>query len=153
MIILSKVCKPDSFESQNSKTWLYQYFRFSFQYCWIWIFLWFKCSWHSCSMWEKLEWLNRFWQFLCEGLSSFDSEGFCYSREWSSSFCEGGISTCMRSISIKVWGLFTSFRLALLHSVSYFFFLYWSPSVLCEAFYIVSSNIENVLSIDQSPMY
>ena len=43
------------------------------------------------------------------------------------------------------------FRLALLHSVSYFFFLYRSPSLsLCSAFDSVSSNIDEVLSINPS---
>ena len=43
------------------------------------------------------------------------------------------------------------FRLALLHSVSYFFFLYRSPSLsLCMVFYSVSSNIDEVLSINPS---
>ena len=43
------------------------------------------------------------------------------------------------------------FRLALLHSVSYFFFLYRSPSsALCTVFYSVSSNIDDVLSINPS---
>ena len=43
------------------------------------------------------------------------------------------------------------FRLALLHSVSYFFFPYRSPSLpLCTVFYSVSSNIGEVLSISQS---
>ena len=41
------------------------------------------------------------------------------------------------------------FRLALLHSVSYFFLLYQSPSsVLCTVFDSVSSNIDEVLSIN-----
>ena len=41
------------------------------------------------------------------------------------------------------------FRLALLHLVTYFFFLYRSPSVsLCAVFYFVSSNM--VLSINPS---
>ena len=41
------------------------------------------------------------------------------------------------------------FRLALLHSVSYFFFLYRSPSLaLCTVFDSVSSNIHEVLSIN-----
>ena len=41
------------------------------------------------------------------------------------------------------------FQLALLHSVSYFFFLYQSPSSsLCMFFYSVSSNIDKVLSIN-----
>ena len=43
------------------------------------------------------------------------------------------------------------FRLALLHSVCYFFYLYQSPSSsLCRVFDSVSSNIDEVLSIDPS---
>ena len=43
------------------------------------------------------------------------------------------------------------FRLALLHSVSYFFFLYQSPSSsLCTVFDSISSNIDEVFSINPS---
>ena len=43
------------------------------------------------------------------------------------------------------------FRLALLHSVSYFFFLYQSPfSALCTVSYSISSKIDEVLSINPS---
>ena len=43
------------------------------------------------------------------------------------------------------------FRLALLHSVSYFFFLFRSPSSsLCTVFDSISSNIDGVLSINPS---
>ena len=43
------------------------------------------------------------------------------------------------------------FRLALLHSVSYFFLLYQSPSsALCTVFYSISSNIDEVLLINPS---
>ena len=43
------------------------------------------------------------------------------------------------------------FVLALLHSVSYFFFLYQSPfSSLCMVFDSISSNIDEVLSINPS---
>ena len=42
------------------------------------------------------------------------------------------------------------FRLALLHSVSYFFFLYRSPLTLCMVFNSISSNIVEVLSINPS---
>ena len=43
------------------------------------------------------------------------------------------------------------FWLALLHSVSYFFFLYRSPSsALCTVFDSISSNIDEVLSINPS---
>ena len=46
---------------------------------------------------------------------------------------------------------YVCFRLALLHSVSYFFFLYWSPSSsLCTVFDSISSNIDEVLSINPS---
>ena len=43
------------------------------------------------------------------------------------------------------------FRLAILHSVPYFFFLYQSPSLsLCMVFDSISSNIDEVLSINPS---
>ena len=42
------------------------------------------------------------------------------------------------------------FRQALPHSVSYFFFLYQSPSSFCMVFDAVSSNIDEVLSINPS---
>ena len=46
------------------------------------------------------------------------------------------------------------FRLALLHSVPYFFFLYQSPpSALCIVFYSISSNIDEVLSINPSAVF
>ena len=46
------------------------------------------------------------------------------------------------------------FRLALLHSVSYFFFLYQSPSsALCTVFDSISSNIDEVLSINLSAVF
>ena len=48
-------------------------------------------------------------------------------------------------------GSYLCFRLALLHSVSYFFFLYRSPSSsLCKTFDSVSSNIDEVLFINPS---
>ena len=40
--------------------------------------------------------------------------------------------------------------LALLYSVSYFFFLYQSPLLLCMVFDSVSSNIDQVLFINPS---
>ena len=68
----------------------------------MWIFHWIKLSWHSCFMWEKLGWLNWFWQFLCEGLSSFNSKGLYYSYTWSCSSCEQRASFCMGLISRKL---------------------------------------------------
>ena len=45
---------------------------------------------------------------------------------------------------------YVCFRLALLHSVCYFFFLYRSPSPFCTVFDSISSGIDEVLSINQS---
>ena len=71
MAILLKGCKPDNFESHNlSKTYFYKYLWLSFEFCWMGIFPWIKLSWHSGSMWDKLGWLNWFWQFLFDQLSS-----------------------------------------------------------------------------------
>ena len=42
------------------------------------------------------------------------------------------------------------FRLVLLHSASYFFFLFQSPSLLCTVFDSISSDIDEVLSINPS---
>ena len=48
-------------------------------------------------------------------------------------------------------GSYLCFRLALLHSVFYFFFLYQSPSsALCTVFDSISSKIDEVLSINPS---
>ena len=118
----------------------------SFQFCWMWIFPRTKLSWYSYCLWDKLGWLNWFWQFLCEGLSSFNSKGFWYSYAWSRSLCERRTSFCTGLISRKLCR-FLCFRLALLHSLSYFFFLYQSPSLpLCTVFDSILSNIDEVLS-------
>ena len=46
---------------------------------------------------------------------------------------------------------YLSFLLALLHSVSYFFFVYQSPSLsLCTIFDSISSNIDEIISINPS---
>ena len=54
-------------------------------------------------------------------------------------------------VSRKLCRFLTCFSLALLHSVSYFFFLYQSPSSsLCTVFDSISSNTNQVLSINLS---
>ena len=57
-----------------------------------------------------------------------------------------------RNLSLKNSAdYYLCFRLALLHSVSYFFFLYQSPSsALCTVFYSISTNIDEVLLIKSS---
>ena len=114
----------------------------------MWIFPWTKFSWHSGSMWNKFGWLSWFCQFICDGLSSFDPKGFYYSYAWSCSLCEVRTSFCMGLISRKLHGFFC-FWLALLHSMSYAFFLYWiCSSSLCTVLYSISSNIDEVLAIN-----
>ena len=105
-----------------------------------------------CSMLDKLGWLNWFWQFLCDRLFSFNSKGVNYSYAWP-------CSLSMKERLPSAWDLslenstdsYLCFWLVFLHSVSYFFFHYQSPSSsLCMVFDSISSNIDEVLSINPS---
>ena len=99
-----------------------------------------KLSWRSCSVWDKLGWLNWFWQFLSEGLSSFNRKGFYYS-------C-AGLSFAQDVFLKNSAYSYLCFRLALLHSASDFDFLYRSPSSsLCTVFDVISYIIDDVLSV------
>ena len=70
------------------------------------------------------------------GLAVYVKEGLPFAQELS---LENSADSYLR------------FWLALLHSVSYFFFLYRSPSsALCTVFDSISSNIDEVLSINPS---
>ena len=108
MVILSKACKQDNFQLPNS-------LNLSFMSLWglcldfvdSWILLvlyfpWIELPWYFCSMWDKLGWLNWFWQFLCERLSSFNPKGFQYSYAWSHSLYEGRTSFWIGVISRKL---------------------------------------------------
>ena len=117
----------------------------------LWIFPSIKLYWNSCSVWDKPGWLNWFGQFLCEGLSSFNPKRLYYSYAWSCSLYERRTSFCT-GLSLENSGdSYLCFRLALLHSISYFFSLYRSPSSsLCMVFDSISSNVDEVLSINPS---
>ena len=70
------------------------------------------------------------------GLAAYVKEGVSFARDLS---LENSADS------------YLCFRLALLHSVSYFFFLYRSPSSsLCTVFDSISSNTDEVLSINPS---
>ena len=57
----------------------------------------------------------------------------------------------LRTYLYKTADSYLCFQLALLHSVSYFFFLYRSPSLsLCKVSYSIFSNIDEVISINPS---
>ena len=98
MAILSKACKSDNFESQNS-------LKLSFTNIWGLCSNFIDCKSFLESnspdilafMWGKPGWLNWFWEFLCEWLSSLNPKGFYY----SCSFCEAKASFCMGLISRK----------------------------------------------------
>ena len=152
MVILSKGYKPDNFEPQNS-------LKLSFTNFWG------LCS--NSVEYEsflesdspavltlcetKLGWLNWFWQFLCEGWFFFNLQKINYLYAWSCSLTESGTSFCSGLISRKLCGLLLMFSLVLHHSVSYFFFPYLSlSSLLCSVFDSISSNIDEVLSVNPS---
>ena len=85
----------------------------------------------SWFMWEKLRWINWFWQFLCEGLSSFNLKRFYYSYAWSCSLCERRTSFCTGLISRKLCRFlfmfstgFTSLSVLLLFPLSIAVFLF-----------------------------
>ena len=136
--ILSKGCKPDNFESHNSHT-LTNIRGLCSNLV--------ECeSFLESNFPDIVAW---FWQFLCDGLSSFTPKELCYSYAWSCSLCKGrtGQDLYLENSTDSYF----CFRLALLHSVFYFFFLYQSPSSsLCTVFDSVSSNIVEVVSIDPS---
>ena len=79
----------------------HEYLRPSFKFCWLWIFPWIELSWHSCYMRDKPGWLNWFSQFLWEGLSSSNPEGF-YSYALSRTLCERRTSFCTELSSRKL---------------------------------------------------
>ena len=108
----------------------------------MWIFSWIKISWHSCCTWDKLGWLNLFWKFLCEGLSSFNLQRFYCSYVWSCSsykkracFCTGLISRKFCWLLLMFSTGFTSLSILLLFPllitfiVMHSFFFYLSRSL------------------------
>ena len=79
-----------------------KYSRHLLQFCWMWIFSWIKLSWHFCSTWDKLGWLNWFWKLFPEGLFSFNPKRFSYSYAWSCSLYERSFTLSL----ISKWWVF-----------------------------------------------
>ena len=125
--------------------------RPSFQFCCMWIFPWIKVSWRSCSVWDKFRWLNWFWQFLCKGLSLIWEDSITHVHGLAVYVKEGLHFAWTLSLESSA-NSYLYFWLASLHSVSYFFFLCPSPSsLLCMVFNSISSNIDEVFSINTAP--
>ena len=151
MAILSKACKPDNFESHNSLKLSFTNIQG-------------LCS-NFVDCESVLESNSPDMLALCETNldDSIDSGNFSVTgylpliRKDSSTHMHGlavyvkeGLPFA-RDLSLESSAdSYLCFRLALLHSVSYFFFLYRSPSSLCTVFDSISSNIDEVLSINPS---
>ena len=127
MAILSKGRKPDNYGPHNP---LKCSFTNIWGLCSLWIFPLIKLSWHSCSMWEKLGWLNWLWQFLCKWLSSINPKRFYHSYAYSyslyererPSFCTGLISRKLCRFLLTFSTSFTSLSVLLLFTLSITFF-------------------------------
>ena len=152
MAILSKACKPDNFELRNSLKLSFtniQGLRSSF----------FDCeSFFESNSPDIL--------VLCEtnlddsiDSGNFSVRGYLPLIRKDSSTHMHGLAVYVKEELPFAWDLslensadsYLCFRLTLLHSVSCFFFLYRSPSLLlCMVFDSISSNIEEVLSINPS---
>ena len=150
--ILSKGCKPDKFEPHN-------FLKLNFINIW---------GLHSSFFeWESfLESNSPHTLALCETNldDSIDSGHFCERRslpllrKYSTThihdlavYVKEGLSLAQEFYLENSADPYSYFRLALLHSVSYFFFFYWSPSsLLCTVFDSILSNIDGVLSINPS---
>ena len=152
MTILSKACKPDNFESHNSLKLSFTNMRGL------------RSNFVDCE--SFLESNSPDILALCETNldDSIDSGNF--SVRGYLPLIRKGSGTHMHGLAVYVkeglpfvWDLsladsadsYLCFRLALLHSVSYFFFLYQSPSsAFCTIFDSISSTIDEVLSINPS---
>ena len=146
MAILSKAWKPDNFGPHNS-------LKLSFQNIW--------GLYSNCVECESLLESNSSGILALRETNLDDStdsgnfsvrdslnlKRFCYSYAWFCSLCERRTCFCTGFISWKLCRYLLMFPL--LHSLSYFFVPYQSPSLLsCTVFDSVSSNINEALSIN-----
>ena len=155
MTILSKACKPDNFESDNS-------LKLSFTNIWG-----LRPNFVDSESFLESNSPDILDLYEIKMDDSIDSGNFSVTGYlpliWKDS------STHMHGLAVYVKeGLpfardlslensadsYLCFRLALLHSVSYFFFLYRSPSsTLCTVFDSISFKIDEVLSINPSAVF
>ena len=151
MTILWKACKPDNFELHNSLKLSFRNIRGL------------RSNFVDCE--SFLESNSPDILALCEtnlddstDSGNFSVRGYLPLIRKDSGTHMHGLAVYLKEGIPFAWDLslenfadsYLCFRLALLHSVSYFFFLYWSPSsALCTVFDSISSNIiDEVLSIN-----
>ena len=152
MTILSKACKPDNFEPRNSLKLSFTNIRGL------------RSNFVECE--SFLESNSPDILALCEtnlddliDSSNFSVRGYLPLIRKDSGTHMHGLAVYVkeglpftRDLSLENSAdCYLCFRLALLHSMSYFFFLYRSPSsALCTVFDSISSNIDEVVSINPS---
>ena len=149
MAILSKACKPDNFESHNSLKLSFTNIRGL------------RSNFVDCE--SFLESKSPDILALCEtNLNDSTDSGNLSVRGYLPSVWKDSITYMHGLAGYMMEGLpfawdlslknsVVCFWLALLYSVSYFFFLYWAPSLLsCMVFDSISSNIDVVLLTNQS---
>ena len=151
MTILSKGCESDNFESHNSLKLRFMNIR---GLC---------LNFVDCESFLKSNSFDIL--ALCEtnledsiDAGNFSLEGYLPLIRKDSSIHMHGLAVYVKEGLPFAWNLSQEnsadsycSQLALLHSVSYFFFLYRSPSSsLCTVFYSISSNIDEVLSTNLS---
>ena len=128
MVILSKKCEPDNFESHNP-------LNLSFTNIWCLPSNFAECETflesNSPDILALCKTNNWFCQFLCERLSFFNPKGFYYSYAWFCSLCERRTSFCMGLIYRKLCRFllmfstgFTSLSVLLLFSLLMTFFVF-----------------------------
>ena len=152
MAILSKACKLDNFESHDSLKLSFTNIR--------------GLRWNFVDFESFLESNSPDTLTLCEtnlddsiNSGNFSVRGYLH-LIWKDSsthmhgptaYVKEGLSSA-RDLSLETSAdSYICFRLVLLHSVSYFFFLYWSRSLsLCRFFDSISSNIDEAFTINPS---
>ena len=134
MVILSKVCKPDKFESNNPLNLASEIFE-AFVPILLNVNLSLNQTLLTFLLYVKQTWMAQLILaislFLCERLSSFNMKGFQYSYAWSRSLCEIKTSFCMGLFSRKHCKFllmfstgFTSLSALLLFPLSITFFVF-----------------------------
>ena len=103
-------------------------------------------------MWDKLGWLNWFWQFLCDGLSSLNPKGFYYSYAWSCycGLCESTFFCTWLSTSKLCGFLFVFDRLYFTQCLTTFFSIDHLLRLYVRFLILFHSNLDEVLSINPS---
>ena len=137
----------------NQKFWITKlsesrliYSRLLFEFCY-----WIKLYWYSCSIWDKLGWLNWLWQFPCEGLSSFNPKECC-SCAWFCSLCKERISFCTGLISRKLFRFLFMFLTGSTSFSALLFFCSIEHLLCLYAWFLMlfQLTIDEVLSINPS---